>query len=146
MQSATIQAALDVLPTGEVVPAGHSVHDAMPVLVLYFPAAHAVHVFPEAHDISVRSTPFDISVRMAFDASRLRYSSTTKAPATSAFKKFVFVTDLPMYIASTVLSYCIYEVPNTKDKVPVTGLVVILITPDEELYLAIILIHVMPGV
>ena len=41
------------LVVGEVEPAGQSVHAALPVVVLYLPAAHAVHVLlpvvPAAH-------------------------------------------------------------------------------------------------
>ena len=85
LQSATIHAALDVLPTGEVVPAGHVVHDALPLEVLYVPAAHAVHAFPLGHVVSVRSCPCIMALVISVVAAVLNHSSTMKTPATSAF-------------------------------------------------------------
>jgi hypothetical protein len=75
----------------EYVPAPQSVHAAEPVAILYFPAAHAVHVFPAGHVVSVMSTPFTMVFTIAAVASVLRNSSTKKRPAMSPFRYASFV-------------------------------------------------------
>ena len=83
MQSGTIHAALDVLPTGEFEPCGHAVHVTEPVVVLYVPAMQAVHAFPVGHVVSVMSIPFTMVFTISVVAAVFRYSSTKKRPAMS---------------------------------------------------------------
>jgi hypothetical protein len=102
----TIHAELDVLPTGEVVPAGHVVHDALPLEVLYVPAAHAVHVFPIGHVVSVMSRPCVMASVISVVATVLSHSSTKKKPAMSPFKfDDLSVCLLANCIPSIVLSF-----------------------------------------
>ena len=102
-----LQFELAEAPTAvEYVPVPQSVHAADPVNVLYFPAAHAMHVPPAgpenpalqvqfvkevlptgALEVSaVKSTPRTMRSAIAKVASVLRYSSTTKTPAMSPLK------------------------------------------------------------
>ena len=74
----TKQASLDVLPTDEVLPAGHVPHADEP-----------------GHAVSVRSIPFDIIVDISIAAVRLINSSTTNIPAISPFHSVPSVTALP---------------------------------------------------
>jgi hypothetical protein len=82
------------------------VHAADPVNALYFPATHAEHVPPSGPENpalqvqsvkevlpagalevpAVKSTPRTMRSAIAEVASVLRYSSTTKTPATSPLK------------------------------------------------------------
>jgi hypothetical protein len=64
--------------TAEYSPASQLVQNTPPVVVLYFPVAHASQL---VHDVSVMSCPAVMLAAIAVVASSLRYSSTTKAPA-----------------------------------------------------------------
>ncbi len=110
-----MQAASVVLPLGEMELAGHarqvvetvaanvfeyvdviqSVHLAVPVILLYFPGAHAVQSFPLGHVVSVRSTPSNIALAIAVVPARLMYSSTTKTPAILPVNSYPAVGCLP---------------------------------------------------
>jgi hypothetical protein len=107
LQAATIQAALDVLATGEVKPAGHAVHDAVPDVPLYFAVSHAVHAFAAGHVVSVRSKPPVISAAIAVITASVMYSSTKKKPAMSAFKLKVVSVGLsaPKYTGPVVSTF-----------------------------------------
>ena len=90
----------------EYVPAAQTLQTAEPVDALYLPASHAVHVPPSGPENpalqvqlvkevlptgalevpAVKSTPRTMRSAIAEVASVLRYSSTTKTPATSPLK------------------------------------------------------------
>ena len=97
------------LPADEFEFSGQVAHVALPVTFLYVPVGHALHwpleapksgpVYPVLHEhniadkqhifshgVLVRSTPWIIASDIAVVAAVLRYSSTTKTPARSAFK------------------------------------------------------------
>ena len=100
-----------ILPADEFAFTGQLVHAALPEEFLYVPEGHTVHcpleapvsgpVYPVLHEhssadeqlcatpphgILVRSTPWIMALEMAVVEAVLRNSSTTNAPAMSAFK------------------------------------------------------------
>jgi hypothetical protein len=104
------QSPMFVLPNDEFAFAVQLVHAALPFVILYVPDGHIVHwplevpksgpVYPVLHEhisdpdkqhifshgVLVRSKPWIIASDIAVIAAVLRYSSTTKTPATSACK------------------------------------------------------------
>jgi len=121
LQSATTQAALDVLATGEVKPAGHAVHDAVPDVPLYFAVSHAVHAFAAGHVVSVRSKPPVISAAIAVSVASVMYSSTKKKPAMSPLNLAVVSAALIEPNITEVVKSCIRAV----DKIQKIGGLVI---------------------
>ena len=110
-----------MLATGEVKPAGHAVHAAVPDVSLYCAAAQAVHAFAAGHVVSVRSKPPVISAAIAVSVASVMYSSTKKKPAMSPLNLAVVSAALIEPNITEVVRSCIRAV----DKIQKIGGLVI---------------------
>jgi hypothetical protein len=83
LQAELIQAALDVLATGEVEPTGHAEHAAEPAVFLNVPEVQVVHAFPAGQIVFVKSGEPSMLWVISLIALSLRNSSTANIPAIS---------------------------------------------------------------